>query len=118
MESPLSYTFGDSIRTSFGVIHIQMQIHEDFLFPFWIDIVDAHVPLILGLDLLDKRTLVADNVENRLVHKKHGWSLLITRAHVHLSCGGMYTVSSLPDQNLNACTSTSSIPLRKSPSIC
>jgi hypothetical protein len=47
-------------------------------------VVQANVPMLIGLEVLDRECLVADNVENKLRSTKHGWSLPITRKYCHL----------------------------------
>ena len=46
--------------------------------------INADVPLLLGLDILDREQLVADNVENVLDSRRHGWKLPLTRTNGHL----------------------------------
>ena len=37
--------------------------------PVLMDVVDAHIPTLLGLDVLDVYSLVAGNITNRLLHR-------------------------------------------------
>lgn len=58
---------------------------KPYLHPtFWTEVVDADIPLLMGLDLLDKYQLVADNVNNILTSKVERWSIPITHQHGHL----------------------------------
>lgn len=66
------------------MLQVRMRIKKGYYLAFWIGVVDADIPLLLGLDLLDKHKLVADNVDKVLVNKISGWSVPITRAHGHL----------------------------------
>lgn len=84
VASPYSYKFGDGIRASLCRIDVRMGISKGYFLQFWVDVVDADIPLLLGQDLLDKHKLVADNVENVLHSKKEGWTIPIVRAHGHL----------------------------------
>lgn len=52
--------------------------------PIQADIVDADVPLLIGLDYLDREKLLADNISNQLICKKQGWKLPITRRNGHM----------------------------------
>ena len=51
---------------------------------FEVDVMNADVPLFLGLDLLDREQLVADNLENVLDSRRHGWKLPLTTTNRHL----------------------------------
>ena len=48
------------------------------------DIVRPDVPFLLGLDILDKEGLVANNVMNQLQSLKYNWSLPIERKLGHM----------------------------------
>ena len=48
------------------------------------DVVAADVPMLLGLDVLDREKLIVDNVDNLLVSKLHDWTIPITRKEGHL----------------------------------
>ena len=48
------------------------------------DVVTANIPLLLGLDVLDREQLVADNVLNQLQCHHRGWSIPISRKHGHM----------------------------------
>lgn len=104
--SPYSYKFGNGVRTNLGMPNIRMCIHKGRYSQFWVDVVDADIPLLLGLELLDKHMLVADNVENVLVSKVHSWKIPIIRAHGHLFVRWnirkiMYTRSALEQLHLH-----------------
>lgn len=66
------------------MMNIRMRIRDGYYLNFWIDVVDADVPLLIGLELLDKHELVVDNVDNLLVSKLGGWTIPIFRTHGHL----------------------------------
>lgn len=82
--SPYSFKFGDGVRTSVGRMEVRMRVREGFYLPFQIDVVDADVPLLIGLDLLDLHQLIVDKVDNVLVSKSSGWKIPIARIHGHL----------------------------------
>lgn len=83
-KSPFSYKFGDGVRTSLGRMYVRIRVRKGNFIGFWIDVVDADIPLLLGLDLLDKYDLVADNVDNVLRSKVFGWTVPMKRAHGHM----------------------------------
>ena len=49
-SSPYSYKLGDGIRASLGMIDVRMRIKEGFYLQFFVDVADADIPLLLGLD--------------------------------------------------------------------
>lgn len=56
-----------------------MRVKEGYYIEFWVDFVDADVPLLLGLDIIDRFRLMDENVDNTLVSKVDGWSIPIVR---------------------------------------
>ena len=48
------------------------------------DVVQADVPMLIGLEVLDRERLIPDNVANKLRSLENGWSLPITRKYGHL----------------------------------
>lgn len=51
------------------------------------DVVDADVPLLLGIEKLERERIVADNELNILDSRRLGWHLPITRRDVHMFVG-------------------------------
>lgn len=53
-----------------------------------VDVVQPDVPLLLGLDILDREQLVPDNIENLLESRLYGWGMPVTRrfGHMYISC--------------------------------
>ncbi len=49
-----------------------------------LDVVSADVPLLLGVDVLDREILVANNVTNELQSPLLGWSVPLERKFGHL----------------------------------
>lgn len=79
-----SFKFGDLIETSLGRMEIRVPTPQSSFLPIFVDVVDADVPLLIGLDILDQEKLVPDNVENVLLSKDRGWKLPITRFQGHM----------------------------------
>ena len=48
------------------------------------DVVDADIPMLLGLDLLDSAGMYADSVDNQMVNKVLGYSMPIVRKFGHM----------------------------------
>lgn len=65
-------------------MYVRIRVKQGRLIAFWIDLVDADIPLLLGLDLLDNYKLVADNVDNVLRSKSFGWTVPMIRAHGYM----------------------------------
>lgn len=49
-----------------------------------VDVVNADVALLLGIDVLDREQLVADNVDNVLDSRHFGWKMPIQRRDGHM----------------------------------
>jgi hypothetical protein len=81
---PVTFRFGDGVLKSLGCIPARIPTPNGNYIKMDMDVVQADVPMIIGLEVLDRECLVADNVENKLLSTKHGWSLPITRKYGHL----------------------------------
>ena len=79
-----AFRFGDGVFNSLGTIHIRIPTPDGSFLFLDIDVVQANVPMLVGLDILDRYYLVPDNVENLLVNKKANWKMPITRKFGHL----------------------------------
>ena len=83
-ESPRRFQFGDGIHKSMGTFIVRLPTPDGSYIRFEMDVIKINIPMLLGLDLLDQHSLVADNVDNLLVSKTIGWSIPITRKLGHL----------------------------------
>lgn len=83
-RSSFSFKFGNSICNSMGTLEFRIPLRTDGYLPIFADIVDADVPLLLGLDYLDREKLLADNLSNKLVCIDDGWELPIIRRNGHM----------------------------------
>lgn len=66
------------------MIDVRMPIKKGYYLQFWVHVIEADIPLLLRLDLLDRHRLAPDNVDSILVSKVEGWIVPIVRAHGHL----------------------------------
>lgn len=82
--SEYAFLFGDGLFMSLGTIEIRIPTPDGSFFAFDADIVKADVPLLLGIDVLDRESIVADNVDNVLDNRKRGWKMPITRQDQHM----------------------------------
>ena len=78
-RSPFAFKFGNSICDSMGCMEFRIPLPNAGYLPVQADIVDADVPLLMGLDYLDKERLLADNLRNKLVCSDFAWELLIVQ---------------------------------------
>lgn len=83
-HSPFSFKFGDSLRQSMGTLEFRLPIPSKGYLPIVADIVDADIPLLIGLDFLDREQLLADNISNKLISRHDNWEIPIIRRNGHL----------------------------------
>jgi hypothetical protein len=76
-----SFRFGNSLRESLGTVKLPLPT-PDGIFSPKLDVVDLDVPLLIGLDTLDKWQAYVNNVNNSLVGP--GWSLQLIWMSGHL----------------------------------
>ena len=67
-----------------GKIRIRIPTPDNSFIKFDSDIVSADVPMLIGLDILDRESLVPNNVINELQSHVQGWSIPIIRKLGHL----------------------------------
>lgn len=79
-----SFRFGDGTHKSPAMITIRIQ--KPSRGPLHIDVnfVRPDVPLLIRLDLLHEKQLIANNNDNQLEIHLHGWKMPITRNNRHL----------------------------------
>ena len=80
------FVFGGKKIASLGSMRVQIPVCDDRILSFTIDIVEAPIPMLLGLDVLDHHAIFANTVTNELIFAREGWSLPLTRkmGHVYL----------------------------------
>ena len=79
--SSTKFKFGDGVFSSLGTIQIRIPTLNCSFLKINVNVVPAHVPLLLRLDILDSEQLVANNVQHELQATHHGWSMPLTRKH-------------------------------------
>lgn len=82
--SLMTFIFGDGACDSLGTLGIRIPLPNGAYLTLTIDVVNADVPLLLGLDILDREPLVADNVANILDSRRDHWQLPIPRKYGHM----------------------------------
>eukprot|EP00171_Calliarthron_tuberculosum_P003182 IDg3182t1 len=76
------YKFGSERKASVGKAKFCIPYAEDRHIMIELDVVEIAIPLLIGLDVLDKYKLVVDNVENRLICRDPKWSAPLTASWV------------------------------------
>lgn len=78
------FRFGDGEFSSLGTMPIRLPTPDGSTINMRADVVRADIPLLLGLDLLDKERLMPNNVLNLLQHHDHCCSISVTRKFGHM----------------------------------
>ena len=84
-----AFRFGDTVLNSRGTVHVRIPTPNNGFLALDIHVVDANIPMIMGLEMLDRELLVANNVRNLLICEgAGGWSIPITRkfGHLYICC--------------------------------
>ena len=84
LPSRIEFRFGDGSFRSLGAIPIRIPTPNGSFIEHRFDVVDADIPLLFGLDLLDSAGLIVDNVNNCLENKILGYTMPIVRKFGHL----------------------------------
>lgn len=83
-QSPFAFKFGNSVCNSLGILEFRLPLPNNGYLPISADIVNADIPLLIGLDYMDREKLLANNLVNKLICEEHGWELAITRRNGHM----------------------------------
>ena len=70
-----TFRFGDRVYHSLGELDLELPIFSTHQRRYIVNIVDADVPLLLGLDWLDENLLYVNNVNDTLVSNFPPWTL-------------------------------------------
>ncbi len=60
-------------------MHIRIPRPNGSFLSILLDVISADVPMLLGLDILDRESLVANNVTDELQEPLSGWSMPFVR---------------------------------------
>lgn len=82
--STTSFKFGDGSYQSCGKMKVRIPTPKGEFMYVQFDIIHADVPMLVGLDALDKEKMYANNVTDELVNTKHDWAMNLTRKFGHL----------------------------------
>ena len=79
LPSNVTYKFGDECYASRGQIHARIPTPLSSYIERYFDVVSSDIPMLIGLDILYRAAVVANNVNNQLECAREKWSLPITR---------------------------------------
>jgi hypothetical protein len=85
-ESRTVFRFGVGVSKSRGILHMRIPTSNESFMLVAVDVVDADIPFLVGLDILDLFQLNVDTVPNQLRAPKAGWSIRLVRkiGHIYL----------------------------------
>ena len=106
--SATRFRFGDGRYPSLGSMEIRIPIPNGSFVSIQLDVVSADVPMLLGLDVLDRESLVANNVHNELQAPLPGWSMPLEKkfGRLYLCWGAkeiLYTKHELVKLHVHFC---------------
>lgn len=111
--SDVTFIFGNGSSDSLGKIDIRLPTPQGTFIPLSIDVVSADIPLLLGLDIMDKESLVADNVLNVLDCRSSSWKLPIQRKYNHMFvCWGPQSIGFLSLSSKSSTSTSSTLAYR------
>lgn len=84
IKSNTIFKFGNGRHNSLGILKIRIPTRDGAFIDIDADVVRPDVPVLIGIDILDREQLVPDNVNNRLQSHIYGWSIPITRKNGHM----------------------------------
>jgi hypothetical protein len=103
------FKFANAVFPSSGTIQYLLPTPEGYI-PITLDIVDGEVPLLVGLDVLDRHRLVPNNVDDvleRRTARKTGtdvsnvvWRMPLVRRNGHLYIEGIFRVCNFSHSEL------------------
>lgn len=93
--SQKTFRFGSQKAESIGVSQFMIPYADNRWIKVHLGVVGLDVPMLIGLDVMDKYKLIADNVDNKLICKKNDWNGGLTRKYGQIyyewQYGVMYT---------------------------
>ncbi len=82
--SATRFRFEDVTFSSLGIMEVRIHARIGSFQKCPMDIVSADIPMLLGLNILDRDGLIADNIRNELKSAYHSWLIPIERKFGHL----------------------------------
>jgi Aspartyl protease len=83
-KSRTVFRFGVGVSKSRGILHMRIPTPNESFMLLAVDDVDADIPFLVGLDILDLFQLNVDTVQNQLRAPKAGWSIPLVRKNGHI----------------------------------
>ena len=81
---PRTFKFGSQRKKSIGATEVKVLYGQDKLVLLRLDVIEVNIPILLGLDTLDKFKMYVNNVLDLLTCMKPPWEQPITRKNGHL----------------------------------
>ena len=78
------FKFGDGTFKSKGKIKVRIPTPDGSFIEIDIDVVEADVPMLLGIDVMDRERIVANNVTNYAVQEDGRWKMPLIRKFGHM----------------------------------
>lgn len=76
--------FGSTRQPSLGIIIVRMPVPGHSIIEVKVEIVSPNIPMLIGLDTLDKFGIYVNNIQNLLVHDKIKWGIPLIRKGGHM----------------------------------
>jgi hypothetical protein len=80
---PVRFRFGKQLFSSLGSFMVRVPMHSLFI-SHRLEAVDVNVPMLLGMDFLDKHILILDVTRNLLSHQATNSSQPLSPKHGHV----------------------------------
>jgi hypothetical protein len=80
---PVRFRFGKQLFSSLGSFMVRVPMHRLFV-SHSLEVVDVNVPMLLGMEFIDKHRLIIDVTRNLLVHQSTNSSQPLSRKHGHV----------------------------------
>jgi len=94
-----TFLFGGEEHTGMGTLPMHVPLSQAYYLPLSIDVIPLNVPLLIGLDVLDRYGLYVNNVEDRLRSDGRDVDVPLVRkdGHIYLAWGAAdhYTTTEL-----------------------
>lgn len=80
----IRYRFGDGYREGMGHIKIRIRVDNQRLFTVVADVVNADIPLLVGLDYLIRNGILLDFARFTMSSREKGWSIPLFKKAAHM----------------------------------
>lgn len=80
------FRFGTQLHQAIGQLQIRIPVGKQGMIPLSVDIIEANIPFLIGIDVMDKYKFYVNTVSNELICPSASWKVPLTRkfGHVYL----------------------------------